>query len=297
LKGVTLGQQRMVWFSLVEITQVLPSLVVLAAVCVVAQPDLVDVLVIVAAGRYLSLLVAAYAVREAFRDPRMPQPGLVRQMLGHAARVYLVALLSFALVRLDLLLVNGLLGSDDAGQYSIAAFVTEALIVVPSVISTNLIPRIAKTDDTTITALVLRVVTVVWGLICVVSVPIAVVAVPLAFGHGYDEAVTLYAWLAPGTFFLGLLGALMAHYWTRGYPPLLIGAWVGGVIFNVVGNTLLLPALGVTVAPILSSATYAAVLGVHLVVFARDAGGWAALRPEPRATLRLVRAGFTGEAP
>jgi O-antigen/teichoic acid export membrane protein len=297
LQGVTLGQQRMVWYSLVEISQVGPSLVVLAVSIAVADPDLVDVLLIVAAGRYLSLLVAAYAVRGAFRDPATPRPGLVRQMLGHAARVYLVALLSFALIRLDLLIVNGLLGAEDAGQYSIAAFVTEALIVVPSVISTNLIPRIAKTDDTEVTALVLRVVTVVWGVICVVSVPVAVVGVPLAFGHGYDEAVTLYAWLAPGTFFLGMLSALMAHYWTRGYPPVLVGAWVAGVAVNVAGNVLLLPSLGVTVAPIMSSVTYAGVLMAHMLVFAREAGSWHALAPEPRETIRLMRAAFTGEAP
>jgi O-antigen/teichoic acid export membrane protein len=297
LQGVTVGQQRMVWFSVVEIAQVLPSLVVLAVVCVVTQPDLADVLVIVAAGRYISLLVAAYAVREAFRDPRTPQPGLVRRMLGHAARVYLVALLSFALIRLDLLLVNGLLGSDDAGQYSIAAFVTEALIVVPSVIATNLIPRIAKTEGASMTALVVRVTTVVWGAVCLLSVPVAVVGVPLVFGHGYDEAVTLYAWLAAGTFFLGMLSALMAHYWTRGYPPVLIAAWVGGVVVNVAGNALLLGPLGVTVAPIMSSVTYAGVLAVHLVVFAREAGGWHALAPEPRETVRLMRAAFTGEAP
>jgi O-antigen/teichoic acid export membrane protein len=297
LQGVTLGQQRMVWFSAVEVSQVAASVVALAIVCAVSDPNLATVLLIVAGGRYLSLAVAAVSVRSAFREPAAPRPGLVRQMLGHAVRVYVVALLSFALIRLDLLIVNGLLNSEDAGQYSIAAFITEALIVIPSVIATNLLPRIAKSDDASMTALVMRVVTVAWGLTCLVSVPVAVIGVPLVFGHGYDQAVTLYAWLAPGTFFLGMLSALMAHYWTRGYPRVLIAAWVAGVVVNVIGNIALLPSLGVAVAPIMSTVTYAGVLAVHLAVFSREVGGWRALRPEPRETVRLVRAAFTGEAP
>jgi O-antigen/teichoic acid export membrane protein len=290
LQGVTLGQQRMVWFSVVEVSQVASSLVALVVVFLASSPTLAAILVIVAGGRYVSLLVAVWSLRTVLLGPRAHRPGLVGRMLRHAGRVYVVSLLSFALIRLDLLIVNGLLGSVAAGQYSIAAYITEALTVAPSMVATNLLPRIAKSDDTEMTAAVLRSVAVVWGALCLMSVPVAVVGIPLVLGHGYDQAVTLYVWLAPGTFCLGMLSALMAHYWVRGYPRSLITAWVGGLALNVVGNVVLLPPLGVTVAPIMSTATYAVVLAVHAVVFAREAGGFRALRPEPLEAMRLLRA-------
>src|SRR4051794_40235820 len=144
LQGVTLGQQRMMWYALVDVAQVATSLVVLIAAFLFADPGLTAVLLIVAGGRYVSLVVAAYSLRAVLRSPAAPQPGLVRRMLGHAARVYIVSLLTFALIRLDLLIVNAVLGAESAGQYSIAAYITEALTVIPSVVGTNLLPRMAQ---------------------------------------------------------------------------------------------------------------------------------------------------------
>lgn len=189
-----------------------------------------------------------------------------------------------------------MLGAADTGQYSIATYITEALIVVPAIVATNLVPRISTSEDSHMTAVVVRSLMLLWGAVCLISVPVAAIAVPLVFGDGFSQAVTLYAWLAPGAFFLGLLSALMAHYWVRGYPRSLIIVWIAGLAINVVGNVLLLPEWGVTVASIMSSATYAIVLVAHLVVFAREAGGPRALRPSVRETVGLVRLGL-GRAP
>jgi O-antigen/teichoic acid export membrane protein len=292
LQGVTLGQQRMAWFATVDITQVGTSLIAIVVVFLVAEPSLDVVLAIVAGGRYLALLVALFALRGVLRGEPTPTPGLVRRMLGHAARVYVVSLLSFALIRLDLLIVNAVLGSEDTGQYSIAAYITEALTVIPSVIATNMLPRIAKSDDLSMTAAVVRTVTVLWGVLCLLSVPAAVIGIPIVFGHRYDEAVTLYVLLAPATFFLGMTSALTAHYWVRGYPRSLIAAWTAGLVLNVVANVALLDPLGVEAAPVISTLTYAGVLAVHLIVFAREAGSWRPLRPRPGETLHMLRAAF-----
>jgi O-antigen/teichoic acid export membrane protein len=290
LQGVTLGQQRTTWYAIVDIAQIGTSLIVLVAAFLLADPGLTAVLAIVAGGRFASLLVALFSLRAVLAEPAVPQPGLVRRMLGHAARVYVVSLLSFALIRLDLLIVNAMLSSADAGQYSIAAYIAEALMVVPSMIGTNLLPRMARNNDTEMTAAVMRSVTLLWGVICAASVAAAAIAIPIVLGSSYDKAVTLYALLAPSTFFLGMLSTLTVHYWVRGYPPVLIGAWVAGLVINVVGNVALLDVGGVEVAPIMSTVTYAVVLVAHLLVFSREVGGWRPLRPHPKETVVMVRA-------
>jgi O-antigen/teichoic acid export membrane protein len=227
------------------------------------------------------------------RVPAAPQPDLTRRLLRHGSRVYVVGLLTFVLIRLDLLLVNAVVGAEAAGQYSVAAFVAEGLVLIPIVVGTNLVPRLAVTAENNLLVLVFRTLLVVWGAICLLSIPGAAVGIPLLFGERYDAAVELYLWLLPGTFAMGMLNSLTIHYFVRGYPPALMAAWGVGLVLNVALNLVLLPGLGVVAAPVLSSLAYAGVLLAHVRLFARDVGGVAALRPRPREVVGLVRGSFT----
>jgi O-antigen/teichoic acid export membrane protein len=292
IQGVLLGQRRMVAYNLVEVLQVGSALALLVVAFAVSDPGLIWILAIVAAGRYLSLAAALWNVRGLFRGRVPAQPGLVRRMLAHGARVYVVGLLAFVLIRLDLLLVNAVLDAEDAGHYSIAAYVAEGLILIPVVIGTNLVPRIATGDAVQLSLQVFRGLILGWGLVCLGSAPVAAFGIPVVFGDSYDAAIELYLWLIPGIFCMGLLNSLMIHYFVRGYPRGLIAAWVVGLTANVVLNLVLLEPLGVVAASIVSSVTYAAVLAAHVRGFARDVGGYRALGAAPSELVSLVRAAF-----
>lgn len=292
LQSVLLGQQRMVAYSLAEVLQVAAALVGVVVVFAVRDASVAGVLAIVSAGRYLGFIASFAALRRTVFSQRIPRPGLLGEMVGHASRVYLVSLLVFALVRLDLLLVNGVLGADDAGQYSVAAVIAEGLVIVPMVIGINLLPRLAKGHGTDLSAAVFRALLIVWGVICLLSIPGAAVGIPLLFGHDYDEAVLLYLLLLPGTFMVGMLNSLVTHYYVRGYPSSLIWVWVIALSANVGLNLALLEPLGVAAAPLISSATYALVLAAHVRVLAKEIGGLRALVPNARDVVRLGRAAF-----
>jgi O-antigen/teichoic acid export membrane protein len=292
LQGVLLGQRRMTAYNLVEVTQVGSALVALALTVALASPDLTVVLLIVAGGRYMALLVGLWCLRDVLLRPAPPFPGLARKVLHHGSRVYLVGLLTFALIRIDLLLVNGILGPDDAGQYSIAVYIAEALVLIPVVVGTNLVPRVAVATDGDLTAAVFRVLAPLWAGLCLLSAPVAAIVIPLVFGASFQEAVSLYLWLALGVFSMGMLNALITHYLVRGYPRSLVVAWSAALAGNVALNIALLPAIGVRAAPLLSTAAYTAVLLAHVHAFADEIGGYARLRPRPRETLRLVRSAF-----
>lgn len=292
LQGILLGQQRMLSYNAIEVTQVGSSLVALAAALAIASPGLTAVLLIVAGGRYVSLLVALASLRQVLIRPAPPFEGLARKVLRHGSRVYLVGLLTFALIRLDLLIVNALLGSRDAGQYSIAVYVSEALTVLPMVIGTNLIPRVAVAEDADLTAGVFRVLAPLWAAVCLVSAPAAAVGIPLVFGDSYRDAVPLYLCLVVGLYATGMLNALITHYLVRGYPRSLIVVWALALAGNVVLNVVLLPRLGLIVAPILSTVAYSGVLVAHVHAFAGELGGYRRLRPTPRETIALLRGAF-----
>lgn len=292
LQGVLLGQRRMVAYNLIEVSQVGSALLALVLAFALASPGLTAVLLIIAAGRYLALLLGLWSLRTVLLTRSPPFPGLRAKVLRHGSRVYLVGLLTFALIRIDLLLVNAILGPGDAGQYSIAVYIAEALILLPVVVGTNLVPRVAVATDGDLTAAVFRVLAPLWALLCIASVPVAAVAIPLVFGDRFQDAVVLYACLIVGAYAMGLLNALITHYLVRGYPSGLVVVWGVALVGNVVLNVVLLAPFGVVVAPILSTVAYTAVLVAHVHAFAGEIGGYSRLRPTPRETVRLVRGAF-----
>ena len=288
LQGVLLGRKDMVAYNLVDVIQVASALVALLIAFALAEVSIAVVLAVVAGGRYVSLVFALFALRPVFRGPAIAMPGLVRRLLAHSTRVYLVGLVVFVLVRLDLLLVNAIAGSEDAGQYSIAVYIGEGLVFIPMVIGINLLPRLANSEGSDLSAQVLRLVTIIWGTICVLSIPGVIFGIPLLFGESYNDAVGLYLWLLPGAFAMGLTNSLTVHYYVRGYPTGLIVVWGIALLVNIFGNLVLLPSAGVVVAPILASVAYLFVLLMHLRAFAGETGSYGALVPRA-ADLRLLR--------
>ncbi len=69
-----------------------------------------------------------------------PRLSLVREFGGYGLRAYIGALFTFLVLRLDLLLVERLKGSADAGQYSIAVSIAEVVTLPAIVAATILFP-------------------------------------------------------------------------------------------------------------------------------------------------------------
>ena len=158
-------------YNLVELSQILVAVIGLAVGFAIFDMTLAKVLIIIGISRVVSLAFALWALRDLVLAPRVPRPGLLKEMVQKGLLVYFVALMGFVLVRVDLLLVNGIVGAEQAGQYSIAAVIGEGLVLVPLVVGTNLLPRVATTDDPALTALVFRTMVTGFGLVCLASAP------------------------------------------------------------------------------------------------------------------------------
>jgi O-antigen/teichoic acid export membrane protein len=289
LQSVLLGEGRMVAYNAVEVSQVAVTFAALVAGFVLADLRLTGTLAILGLGRYAA--TAAYAVLLSRRSQAAARPdlALARSMLTYGFRVYVAILVSFLVIRLDLLLVNAYLGRTEAGLYSIAATLADGMFILPTVIGLNLFPRVARGDPTEASAAVFRSVGVLYGLFCLVTVPVAGIGIRLFFGEHYSVATSLYYWLLPGNFCLGMLTILSHHFAGRGYPPQAMGIWIFGLALNVTLNVIFLPGRGAWVAALTSSITYAVVLTLHMWLFATEAGGFRSLGPRPGEVLRFVR--------
>jgi O-antigen/teichoic acid export membrane protein len=289
LQSVLLGQGRMVAYNSVEVAQAAGTLAALIAGFALTDLHLSGTLAILGAGRYGATIAYAVLLGRRSRIVSRPDVALARAMLTYGFRVYVAILVSFLVIRLDLLLVNAYLGSTEAGLYSVAATLADGMFVLPMVIGLNLFPRVARGDPTEASAAVFRPVALLYGLVCLATVPFAGIAIRAFFGLRYEDATSLYYWLLPGIFCLGLLTILSHHFAGRGYPVQAMAIWVVGLTLNIVLNVVFLPGRGAWVAALTSSVTYALLLALHMLLFVREAGSYSSLLPRPGEVVRFVR--------
>jgi O-antigen/teichoic acid export membrane protein len=293
LQSILLGEGRMVAYNAVEVTQAALTLTALLALFFVADVRLTGTLAVLGAGRYAAALAYGVILSRHSAIAAWPDVSLARQMSAYGFRVYVAILVSFLVIRLDLLLVNAFLGATEAGLYSVAATLADGMFVLPMVIGLNLFPRVARGDPTQASAEVFRSITVLYGLVCLATVPVAGIAIRAFFGTEFEGATSLYYWLLPGIFCLGLVTILSHHFAGRGYPVQAVGFWVFGLALNIALNLAFLPGRGAWVAALTSSVTYAVVLALHMWLFVREAGTVRAIVPRPGEVLRFLRVAFS----
>jgi O-antigen/teichoic acid export membrane protein len=285
LQGVLLGESRMVAYNGVEAVQAALTLAALLVGFAAFDFGLTGALADLTAGRYAA--VAAYLALLVPPRRRL-DAALARRMLTYGLRAYVAIVVSFFVIRLDLLLVNGYLGAGEAGLYSVAATIADGMFVLPMVVALNLFPRVARSETHEQTAEVFRSLAVLYGAVCLATIPLAQ-AIPLVFGDSFDGSISLYYWLLPGVYCLGLLTILAHHFAGRGYPREAAAIWLVGLALNVAINIAFLPGRGAWVASLASSIAYAVLLALHLWLFVREAGSPDVLRPRGGEIVRMVR--------
>lgn len=277
LQSVLLGQFRTKLYNgLAAVVAALPPLS-LAVTYLVLELDVLSTLIITTGSQYVGLI--AYAAATSGRPSRFDAP-LARDMVRYAFRVYAASTLGFLVIRSDVLLVNGYLGATATGLYTTAVSIVDLLYLLPMAIGTSLFPRVADTQESELTLRVVRALAPILFLLCLASVVLAAPAIVLLYGPEFAAAVNLYYWLVPGAFALGMSTVLSNHFAGKGFPAILVVAWMLGLSLNVALNIALLER-GAYIAALTSSVAYIFVFVLHLAMFAREIGGWAPLIRPP----------------
>jgi O-antigen/teichoic acid export membrane protein len=287
LQSVLLGQGRTVAYNAVQLTLSAISVAALLIIAVTGHLHTGLALVLLLAQYPVSVLIYLRLLSSDTPLISLPDLGLLRQLVRFGLRSYASTVLSFLVIRLDLMLVNAYLGAKQAGLYSVAVVVAQAMYLFPVAVGLNILPRAARGAPAAATAQVFRIVATIYGLMCLVSVPLAAPLIHWMFGTRFGPSVRMFYWLLPGIFALGMLVILGSDLAGRGYPRRATLIWAGGLAFNVVANMLLLPRYGTYMASLVSSVTYTGVLLLHVRLFTATPDGDVRLWPRPRE-LRLI---------
>jgi O-antigen/teichoic acid export membrane protein len=277
--NLLVGLGRVPLFNLLEVTFRGIGLGALFVVLVVMKGDVRWVLLLnlaIAAG---AALVVAGVLQKLLRQSGGGTPradlALFRTSVGYGARAYTAALLAFLIVRSDMLLVNVMRGTSDAGVYSIAVQVADLIYLLPMSIGMVLFPRLTRHEegDPVFARKVTRHTAFLLMLLCVAAALLAKPAVALLYGPAFLPAVTALWWLLPGIWAYGVTNQIATQLASSGMPWSAVWIWIPPLLLNVALNLFWIPRWGIVGASVSSTLCYGLALALHLALWKRRLRG------------------------
>lgn len=221
------------------------------------------------AATVVALSVVAVGLLRAGVECR-PSLAHLRAAVGFGVRAYLGALALLLLLRVDLVLVERMLGAEQAGHYSVAVAMADAIGLLPVAVGAVLLPALSARRDAGERLLAARR-AAVWtvlatALLCALAAVLARPALVLLFGRSYLPAVPAFWALLPAALLLAGHTVCLQLLAAEGMPWGAALAPLVGLSLNVGLNLLLLPRLGIVGAAEASALAYAALLLVEVAV-------------------------------
>ena len=223
----------------------------------------------------LSFLWALLRLRRVSTEPPALSLAVFRQSIGIGTKAYMIAFFGFLVLRIDLLMVKYMLGATAAGYYSISQVLAENTMMFPVVIGLLLFPKLSAMKEREEKLRLANKAVLVTAALMLPAVVIAAFAaapiISIAFGRNFLPAVSPFAWLMPGTYFLGIETVMVQLLNSEGFPPIIVAAWIADTIVNIALNFWAIPRYGITGASVVSSVCYFLMfLIVSVVVWKRN---------------------------
>lgn len=229
-----------------------------------------------------------------------PDRATLAQSLVFGLKAHSGILAFYLLLRFDALIVQRLLGYRELGLYSLATSLAEALWLLMEPLAAALLPhqvRAGKGDERRLAFATARMSV----FLALVAGAVSWIGAPYGFGHifgpDFADAVWPFRLLIPGIVALVIQRPLLPIVVKEGRPWLVSGLGALTLGLNVVGNLILLRAVGIVGASIASSACYLLLTAAYVLVTRADGVvGFRDLIPRVADVRRLVPR-IAGELP
>ncbi|MCI0658387.1 MAG: polysaccharide biosynthesis C-terminal domain-containing protein, partial [Acidobacteria bacterium] len=249
---------------------------------------------IIAAGAAVAVVrILGGMVRRSGTGESRTSLALFRSSVGYGAKAYVAALLAYLIVRSDMLLVNMLRGTSDAGVYSIAVQITDLIYLLPMSIGLVLFPRLTRhhEGDPVFAMKVARHTAFLMLVLCAAAALLAHPVIKLLYGESFLPAVRALWWLLPGIWAYGVCNQVATQLASSGMPLPAVLVWVPPLVLNLILNLAWIPRWGIQGAAASSSVAYFLVLALHLYLLKRRIRGtWADALILRRSDLKEMRA-------
>jgi O-antigen/teichoic acid export membrane protein len=193
---------------------------------------------------------------------------LFRANIGYSLRGYAAALFAFIALRVDLLIIQYMLGTEHSGHYSVAVALADAVYLLPVTVGTILFPQLSgMTNETEKWKFARKVATVVGFVMMVLALLASLTAtaiVKFLYGYAFLPAVPAFIALMPGVVILSVNSLLMNYLASAGMPSIVVYSSLMAAMTNVGLNFALIPELGIVGAALSMTASCLLMLAISL---------------------------------
>jgi O-antigen/teichoic acid export membrane protein len=168
--------------------------------------------------------------------------------IAFAARAHVATLLGYLMSRTSIVVLRHYGAYDSIGHWSIAAQISDALLLLPATVCLLLFPSLVRADVVQrwqeFRKMALRM-SLVMALLCLVAAVLVGPFVRVLFGAAYAPTHTITYALLPGVFFLSLTAVASQFLSAFGIPWSQVVAWIVGWLVQVVLSVVLFKQFGV----------------------------------------------------
>ncbi|WP_210491638.1 oligosaccharide flippase family protein [Patulibacter sp. SYSU D01012] len=195
---------------------------------------------------------------------------LLRRVAAYGLRIHPGFVAFFLLLRSDVFLVDGLLGTREVGIYSVAVLFAELVGTAAAPMAVAALPFQSVEDEEAAAAVTLRTARICLLVAAALSVLAAAtlwLVIPALYGPAFGEAYGPLVALLPGVCAMTVVRPLWNWLLREGRPGRITAIAAGAFALNLALNAVLLPTVGLYGASVASTLAYGAL--------ATGLGAWA----------------------
>ena len=194
---------------------------------------------------------------------------LFKGSIRYGFKAYLAAFFAFMVLKVDLLMVQYMLGPEQAGYYSIAASLADMVYMLPVVVGTILFPKLSELDDPEQKWRIARKsaysIFFIMTVVTVISALLSGTIIKILFGSDFEPSVSAFIWLMPGVLFISVNTIFMNYFGSLGMPAIVVYSPAFASVINILCNYELIPKFGIIGASISSLISYGLMLFFSLI--------------------------------
>lgn len=194
---------------------------------------------------------------------------LLRKTVPFGFKSYVSCLLTYLVLRVDVLMLDSFLNKSETGLYSLAVNLADIVNMIAVSVSMLLFPKLSgmseKEEKRKFIGKTLKYMAIIMFVLVVGATIFSEMGVLLVYGEEYRPSIPVFRILMPGIFFWALSSLLFNYYSSENRIGVNIVAAFIGLVVNFVLNGFLIPRNGICGAAIASTIAYVIIFIILII--------------------------------
>lgn len=257
LQNLLIGIQEVRAYNKIELLTKIFSVCLIGLVIVIGTVTVETVFSMVLIALTISFAWAMWRLQTHLKHLPLPSFALFKDNINYGFKAYLSAFFAFLVLRVDVLMIKYMLGSEQTGYYAIAVGLANMIYLFPATVGLVLFPKLCTIKDWSDKFRMAMRVSMITGIIMLPGIGVVVLiaewAITILYGHAFQASAIPFMWLMPGVFIWSIESIARRLLICDGYRTEVVYAWFASLVVNIALNFLLIPQMGIKGAALASS--------------------------------------------